>query len=91
MRAWNQNVTRWRPIFARKGEATKTQRNAETDRAYTVKLAESQRDAEIVRGAGDAERNRVFAEAFQKDPEFFAFYRSMQAYAKAWALRAQLW
>ena len=41
--------------------------------------------SEIVRGQGDAERNRVFAEAFQQDPEFFAFYRSMQAYQKSLA------
>jgi membrane protease subunit HflC len=67
------------------GEATKTQRNAETDRAYTVKLAEARRQSEILRGEGDAERNKVFAEAFQKDPEFFSFYRSMQAYSKSLA------
>jgi modulator of FtsH protease HflC len=65
------------------GEATKTQRNAETDRAYTVKLAEAKRAAEIIRGTGDADRNRVFAQAFQQDPEFFSFYRSMQAYSKS--------
>ncbi len=65
------------------GEATKTQRNAETDRAYTVKLAEAKRSSEILRGQGEADRNRVFAEAFERDPEFFAFYRSMQAYAKS--------
>jgi modulator of FtsH protease HflC len=65
------------------GEATKTQRIAETDRTYTVKLAEAKREAEKVRGAGDADRNKVFAEAFTQDPEFFAFYRSMQAYAKS--------
>jgi membrane protease subunit HflC len=65
------------------GEATKTRMNAETDRTYTVKLAEARKQAEIIRGQGDAERNRVFAEAFQRDPEFFSFYRSMQAYAKS--------
>jgi modulator of FtsH protease HflC len=65
------------------GESTKTQRNAETDRAYTVKLATAKRDAEIIRGQGDSERNRVFAQAFQQDPSFFSFYRSMQAYAKS--------
>ena len=64
-------------------EATKTRMNAETDRTYTVKLAEARKQAEIIRGQGDAERNRVFAEAFQRDPEFFSFYRSMQAYAKS--------
>jgi len=62
------------------GEATKTRMNAETDRTVTEKLAQAKREAEIVRGQGDAERNRVYAEAFEKDPEFFSFYRSMQAY-----------
>ena len=65
-----------------KGESTKTQRNAETSRAYTVKLAEARKQAEILRGEGDATRNKVFADAYQKDPEFFGFYRSMLAYAK---------
>lgn len=65
------------------GEATKTRMNAETDRAVTEKLAQAKKEAEIVRGQGDAERNKVFAEAFTQDPEFFAFYRSMQAYEKA--------
>ena len=54
---------------------------AQADRDYTVTLASAQRDAEIKRGQGDAERNRIFAQAFQADPEFFAFYRSMKAYA----------
>jgi modulator of FtsH protease HflC len=67
------------------GEATKTRMNAETDRTYTVKLAEARKQSEIIRGEGDAERNRVFAGAFQQDPEFFSFYRSMQAYAKSMA------
>ena len=65
------------------GEATKTRMNAETDRAVTEKLAQAKKESEIVRGQGDAERNRVFAGAFQQDPEFFAFYRSMQAYKDA--------
>lgn len=65
------------------GEATKTRMNAETDRTYTVKLAEANRQSEIIRGEGEGERNRIFAEAFNKDPEFFAFYRSMQAYKKS--------
>ncbi len=65
------------------GEATKTQRNAETDRITTEKLAEARKNAEIIRGTADAERNRVFADAYTQDPEFFAFYRSMQAYARS--------
>jgi modulator of FtsH protease HflC len=63
------------------GEAIKTQRVAETDRTYTIKIAEARRQSEVLRGEGDAERNKVFAEAYMKDPEFFSFYRSMQAYA----------
>ena len=56
---------------------------AQADRQAIVLVSEAQRDAEIIRGQGDAERNRLFAEAFTQDPEFFAFYRSMQAYAKS--------
>jgi modulator of FtsH protease HflC len=69
------------------GEATKTRIIAETDRVFTEKTADARRRSEIIRGEGDAERNRVFAEAFQKDPEFFSFYRSMQAYQRALANR----
>jgi len=45
-----------------------------------VLLAEATSKAEQLRGEGDGERNRIFAEAFSKDPDFFSFYRSMQAY-----------
>jgi membrane protease subunit HflC len=50
------------------------------DREATVIVAEANSQAEQVRGAGDGERNRLFAEAYGKDPDFFAFYRSMTAY-----------
>src|ERR1035438_4022003 len=50
------------------------------DREATVIIAEANSTAEQTRGAGDAERNRLFAEAYSKDPDFFAFYRSMTAY-----------
>jgi modulator of FtsH protease HflC len=53
---------------------------AKADRDVTVIVAEAQSKGEQVRGDGDAERNRIFAEAYGKDPDFFAFYRSMQAY-----------
>jgi modulator of FtsH protease HflC len=53
---------------------------AKADRDVTVIVAEAQSHAEQIRGDGDAERNRIFAQAFGKDPDFFAFYRSMQAY-----------
>ena len=50
------------------------------DREATVIVAEANSTAEQVRGAGDSDRNRLFAEAYGKDPDFFAFYRSMAAY-----------
>ena len=53
---------------------------AKADRDVTVILAEASSKAEQLRGQGDADRNRILAEAFSKDTDFFAFYRSMQAY-----------
>lgn len=53
------------------------------DRQRTVIIAEAKRDAEILRGTGDGEKNRIFAQAFGKDPDFFSFYRSMQAYRES--------
>ncbi len=56
---------------------------AKADRDVIVLKAEAQRQADQMKGEGDAERNRIFAEAFGRDPDFFAFYRSMQAYESA--------
>jgi membrane protease subunit HflC len=63
-------------------EAAQTVR-ANAERERTVILAEAQRDAQRVRGDGDAESIRVYAGAFGQDKEFFGFYRSMQAYREA--------
>ncbi|GGB36941.1 protein HflC [Roseibium aquae] len=62
------------------GEEQSRRIRSRADRDVTVIVAEANRDSEIIRGDGDAERNRIFAEAFGQDPDFFAFYRSMQAY-----------
>jgi len=56
---------------------------AQAEKNKTVLLAEAQRDGEILRGQGDAKKNKILGEAFNKDPDFFAFYRAMQAYGKA--------
>jgi modulator of FtsH protease HflC len=53
---------------------------ARAEREATVIRAEANRRSEELRGTGDAEKNRILAEAFGRDPDFFAFYRSMQAY-----------
>jgi modulator of FtsH protease HflC len=65
------------------GESQSIKVRAEADRAAVELVSKARRESEIIRGEGDGERNRVFAEAFSKDPEFFSFYRSMQAYAKS--------
>ena len=56
---------------------------AEANRQKVVIVAEAERDSQILRGDGEGEMNRIFAEAFGRDPEFFSFYRSMQAYESA--------
>ena len=53
---------------------------ARADRDVTVLLAEAQAKGDAIRGEGDGERNRIFADAFNRDQDFFAFYRAMQAY-----------
>ena len=56
---------------------------AESEKQKTVLLAEAQRDSDILRGEGDAKKNKILGKAFNQDPDFFAFYRAMQAYSKA--------
>jgi modulator of FtsH protease HflC len=68
-----------------KGEALNTQKKAEADRKVLEIVSEGKRQSEILRGQGEAERASIFAAAFTKDPEFYGFYRSMQAYQKSLA------
>jgi len=53
------------------------------DKKVTVILANADKQSEIMKGEGDGIRNKIFADAFGQDPEFFSFYRAMQAYEKA--------
>ena len=53
------------------------------DKEVTVILAEANKQSEIMRGEGDGKRNKIFASAFGRDPQFFSFYRAMQSYEKA--------
>jgi len=66
-----------------KGEEEAQRIRAEADRERTVILAEAQKKAQILRGEGDAESVRIYADAFNRDVDFFAFYRSMEAYREA--------
>lgn len=65
------------------GEAENNRIRANADRQVTIIEAEATQKADQIRGDGEAERNRIFAEAFGQDPDFFRFYRSMQAYTEA--------
>lgn len=69
-------------IRARGREAAQRIR-AIADRQVVETVADAQRESEILRGEGEGERNRIFAEAFSQDAEFFEFYRSMAAYRQA--------
>ena len=69
-------------IRARGREAAQRIR-AVADRQVVETVAEANRESEILRGEGEGERNRIFAEAFSQDEEFFDFYRSMAAYTQA--------
>ena len=67
------------------GEEQKLKIQAFADKERTIIIAEAQRTLEILRGQGEGERNRILGEAFGQDPEFFDFYRSMEAYGKAFS------
>ena len=69
--------------FRARGQQRAQEIRAAADREVTEMVAQATSEAEQIRGEGDAERNRIFANAFSKDPDFFAFYRSMQAYEAA--------
>ncbi len=66
--------------FRAQGNQKAQEIRANADRDVTVVIANAQSKAEQLRGEGDATRNQIFADAFSRDPDFFAFYRSMQAY-----------
>ena len=63
-----------------RGQEAAQRVRASADRTYEELLAEARRDARIIQGQADAERNRIFAQAYGQDAEFFEFYRSLTAY-----------
>ncbi len=69
--------------FRAQGSQKSQEIRARADRDVTVLLAEANSQSEQIRGQGDSERNKIFADAYGQDPDFFAFYRSMQAYERS--------
>ena len=69
--------------FRAKGAEMAVTITSTADKEVTVILADAEKKSEIMKGEGDGQRNKIFADAFGQDPEFFAFYRAMQAYEKS--------
>ncbi|MAH04316.1 MAG: protease modulator HflC [Pseudomonadota bacterium] len=65
------------------GEELALKIRSEADKERTIMLSEARRDSEILRGEGDKEAIRIYAKAFGQDPQFYEFYRTMEAYKKA--------
>jgi len=69
--------------FRAKGAEMAVTITSTADKEVTVLLANAKKQSEIMKGEGDGQRNKIFANAFGKDPDFFSFYRAMQAYETA--------
>jgi len=65
------------------GRETEQQRKSEADKERTIILADAYRDSQIIRGEGDARAAEIYANAYSQDPEFYEFYRSIDAYRKS--------
>ncbi|WEF33527.1 protease modulator HflC [Pseudoduganella chitinolytica] len=72
------------------GSADSEKIRADADKQRTVILAEAYRDAERVRGEGDAKASAIYAEAFGRNPEFYKFYRSLEAYRSSFKTKADV-
>lgn len=66
--------------FRAQGQEAAQEIKSKADKERTVLLAEAEKEAQILRGQGDEQAIKIYADAFKKDPEFYAFYRTMEAY-----------
>lgn len=80
MKAERQRIAKQ---YRSEGEEEAVKIRADTDKRKTILLAESYRQSEKLKGEGDAEAIKIYAEAFEKDPEFFAFIKTLEAYEKS--------
>ena len=85
MRAERERISR---EFRAEGQEERDRIEASANRERTIILADAQRQAQLTRGEGEAEAIRIFAEALEQDPEFYAFQRSLEAYKKFLATNA---
>jgi membrane protease subunit HflC len=82
-RRMQQERVRQANEFRAQGEQISQEIRSKADRDATVTVAEATRQGEITKGQGDSEKNRIFAEAFGQDPDFFSFYRTMTSYQQS--------
>jgi membrane protease subunit HflC len=82
MRAQRQQVA---SKLRAEGEELSQRIRSEADREQAVIAAEAERDAQKLRGEGDAQAARIYAQAYERDPAFYAFHRSLEAYRNAFA------
>jgi len=78
-----QNFSKIASRLRAEGQSANARIRASAEREQTVIIADAQRDALRIRGEGDAEASEIYAKAFSKNPEFYAFYRSLQAYERS--------
>ena len=76
--------------FRATGEEEAQKIRADAEKTHTV-ISQAQREAQQTRGEGDGEAIKIYAESFGQDAEFFAFYRSMEAYRKSMATATPRW
>ena len=69
--------------YRSEGKEESTKIKAETDKEKTILIATARQEEQEIRGQGDAKATKIYADAYQKDPEFYAFIRSMEAYKKS--------
>tara|TARA_B100001079_G_scaffold263434_1_gene266634 strand:- start:9504 stop:10352 length:849 start_codon:yes stop_codon:yes gene_type:complete len=69
--------------YRSEGKEESTKIRAETDKEKTILIAEAYKQEQTVRGEGDGQATKIYAEAFEKDPKFYSFIRSMEAYKKS--------
>lgn len=69
--------------YRAEGKQSATETKANADRQQNIIMADAEKQAQILRGEGDAEASKIYANAFKQDPEFYSFYRTMQAYRES--------
>jgi membrane protease subunit HflC len=87
---WRPSASAWPTSCAPRARLKVKRFRAEADRQRDITIANAYRDAQKIKGEGDAEAARVYAEAFGKDPQFAQFYRSLDAYKESFSKKSDV-